>query len=321
MSDTAKAMKQARGRAAAAILGLVALALVLSPDPPPDRLLAAAVDFLRERPALSSTLIQTAFALLVGAGAVVLVALVVAKILDMLGLARAGALIRGRRQTWLSTLAADAVLLALLSLARRGAGSFEGSRAAGTVAESTVAAGSAGAAAPAAPAAMAEAAARPVPSVPFPLIAAAGALLAGGALLAVLRLRKGGAPAAPIPLAPEAPTASDEGAKGRAIAASRRRLEAGADAREAVIACYAEMCGIFSGGDAEAGRPGSAAFLTAREFAALLRSEGIGEPEIASLTSVFEKARYSNDACGEPDRLSARMALEALERRYGRPRP
>ena len=88
----------------------------------------------------------------------------------------------------------------------------------------------------------------------------------------------------------------------------RRRLELGDPSRDAIIACYAEMCWLFEGHE-RLGAPG----LTAREFAALLRSKGAEEPEILTLTGVFEKARYSLEPCLEWDRILARDALARIE--------
>jgi len=98
------------------------------------------------------------------------------------------------------------------------------------------------------------------------------------------------------------------------LAAARRRLELGDPARDAIIGCYAEMCRLFEPRNRHAA-PG----LTAREFAALLRSQGAQEPEILALTGVFEKARYSQEPCGEPDRALARDALAEIETRYAGP--
>jgi hypothetical protein len=110
---------------------------------------------------------------------------------------------------------------------------------------------------------------------------------------------------------PSVAAAPDESAL---MAAVRHRLELGDQARDAIIACYAEMCEIFAGQNSLSSR-----HLTAREFAASLRTRGVGEPEILALTAVFEKARYSRDSCNEEDRAQAIHALKILEEHYGHP--
>lgn len=148
----------------------------------------------------------------------------------------------------------------------------------------------------------------PVPAIPAETPPPAYVLLAvlfvmGGALLLVLRKP----PVAKAqPLEPGEP---------ELLARVRKRLELGDQARDAIIACYAEMCDVFL-----RGAPGGARNLTAREFSAFLRFRGVLEPEIQSLTAVFEKARYSPEPCGELDRERALQALRALEARYGAPR-
>lgn len=101
------------------------------------------------------------------------------------------------------------------------------------------------------------------------------------------------------------------------IARARKRLHVADDLRDAIISTYADMCGLFSSpGDT---RPRS---LTPREFAARLRSDGAGEGEISALTALFEKARYSGEPCGAADRDLAQGCLAALEKTYGgRERP
>lgn len=134
-------------------------------------------------------------------------------------------------------------------------------------------------------------------------LALAGAGL-GTAILLVFRHRNqrrdppSRSPGPPVPLS-------------EAVAATRRRLELGDELRDAVIRCYDEMCHLF----AEA--PERTRTLTAREFQARLLARGAGEPEVAALTAVFEKARYSLEACTESDRRHAVEALRTLERRYG----
>jgi hypothetical protein len=70
------------------------------------------------------------------------------------------------------------------------------------------------------------------------------------------------------------------------------------------------MCQLF------AEEPDRIRNLTAREFETRLRNRGALETEISTLTSVFEKARYSKEECTEADRACAVEALWSLERRY-----
>jgi len=88
-------------------------------------------------------------------------------------------------------------------------------------------------------------------------------------------------------------------------------LARGGSARESIIACYGSMCALY--GEAARGERGGRA-LTAREFAALLGRKGVSRPEVAALTAVFEKARYSGEPCGEAERGAALAALDAIER-------
>jgi hypothetical protein len=86
----------------------------------------------------------------------------------------------------------------------------------------------------------------------------------------------------------------------------------GDEARDDIIACYADMCELFEARSGEAPRK----YLTAREFTRLLGSHGFHDAEIGDLTTVFEKARYSNEPCGEEDRQRAAKALRAIEGRH-----
>lgn len=143
----------------------------------------------------------------------------------------------------------------------------------------------------------------PPPETPLPAYVLVAVLLViGGALLLILRKKSTTSMQPQEPGEPEL------------LARARRRLELGDQVRDAIIACYAEMCEVFL-----RGTPTGARNLTAREFSAFLRSRGVLEPEIQSLTSVFEKARYSLEPCEEPDRERALQALRALEARYGAP--
>jgi len=98
------------------------------------------------------------------------------------------------------------------------------------------------------------------------------------------------------------------------IEQARQRLHKGDDARDAIIDCYADMCLIFSGGIAETPDGSQALYLTAREFRARLAVRGITLAEVGSLTSLFEKARYSDQPCTDNDRADAARALQAISR-------
>jgi len=144
----------------------------------------------------------------------------------------------------------------------------------------------------------------------FLLAAGLGAAAVIAAMLGfgLLRLGRGNS-------SPPDGAGSSEGDELLLMREARRRLELGDEVRNAIVTCYAEMCDIFAP-RAAAALHGQAS-LTAREFAALLRARGATDPAISALTSVFEKARYSNEPCGEGDRIAASNALLALERLYG----
>jgi hypothetical protein len=133
------------------------------------------------------------------------------------------------------------------------------------------------------------------------LAALAGACVAGAAVVALLLkgVRDG------------SKTKSD---LAEALGKARRRLLLGDSMRDAIVACYADMCDLFT--EVAASIPGRGKSLTAREFAESLRTRGSSESEIAALTEIFEKARYSNETCGEEDRATALSALLELEKRY-----
>ena len=139
-------------------------------------------------------------------------------------------------------------------------------------------------------------------------VALAGALALGGGLAFVLFRRDRGASEAADTDILAALAAAE--AAGRA----RRRIQLGDAVRDAVVECYGAMCAIFEERARADGRNVGA--LTAREFAVRLAALGAAEPEILELTSVFEKARYSAEECGEADRDRAIRALSAIEARY-----
>jgi membrane protein implicated in regulation of membrane protease activity len=123
--------------------------------------------------------------------------------------------------------------------------------------------------------------------------------------------------------------------------AARRMVEAlsrpdiGADVRKTILSCYEAMCGLFAplhppdaprehaavprAQSRKAKRRGShIETLTAREFLARLREDDFDDPELAALTEVFEKARYSDEVCTEDDRAAAIAGLRTLEELYRR---
>jgi hypothetical protein len=281
-------------RAAACLVVLAVVSLALSGDPPADPVLPLLNELLRKALRIP---IQTAFLLGMLGGLAILAALVAMVIGQYLQGARVDWWSLLSRRLWQTALGYCLVGLIYLVLhllkpvpptgVSPGQTSSQPSKPQGT--------------------------ALPAPSVPragtstsmAPVFVAGAALLAGiGGLLFALRGQ--GRRDVPMLLSEES---------GR-LAEARRRLELGDQVRDAIVGCYAEMCGVFSGR-----RPPGIQSLTAREFAVLLRSRGVGEPEILTLTSLFEKARYSIDPCDERDRSQAIAALRAIESHYGPPGP
>lgn len=82
-------------------------------------------------------------------------------------------------------------------------------------------------------------------------------------------------------------------------------LRAGVDARNVVIRCYAQMCGIA---DRDRGVRRERD-MTPGEFVALLAAAGIPDAPVRSLTRVFEEVRYGSAA---PTGGLERQALDAL---------
>jgi len=296
-----------------AVLGLAALALsalVVSQSPPEGRLLARA----EAAGPLAALAMELLFALASGAGLLLIGVLAFLRFAEI----RSGEEGAGRRRSrpWVAYALFLVVLVASPGALRRCSLAFpegEAERAAQPSGE----AGPAAAPVPAPGGAAPEALPEPQPPLSLPLFALAalaGALALGAVLYFGVRGRDaegahGGGDAA-------AAAARSEG-----LAALRRRLELGDEVRDAIVAAYAEMCELFADRALARGRdPGR---LTAREFAALLREvlgpAAVGaEAEIEVLTAAFEKARYSNEACGEEDRSRAVRALRALEAAGGR---
>ncbi|HOX31259.1 MAG TPA: DUF4129 domain-containing protein [Spirochaetales bacterium] len=300
-------------RAACALLALAASALAISPDPPRDRLLPALEAFLAARSPLLRGLAGSAFALLAGAGAAAFLLICLGALVDRLRAGKAGSAgaRRFRRRRLASTLVAYALLLLALRFLRGSPAAGIPAAGAGYTVSGHGAARGGGGASGGGAARRDDVAYR----VPFLLLAAAGALASGGVGAALLaaragRRRKLAGSARPLP--PETGEGPPREAEG--LGPARRALESGSSARAAVVASYAEMCRLF----AAAPRFGPASpSLTARELAAFLRARGAGSRDIAELTAVFEKARYSNEDCGEADRLAAARALASIELAYG----
>ncbi len=106
--------------------------------------------------------------------------------------------------------------------------------------------------------------------------------------------------------------APEPGRARRALAKAVRTaiadLEAGQDFRDAVLRCYKSMVLLF-----EAHGMRSEASQTAREFEAdALKSVGVSREGIDDLTSLFEEARYSRHAIGEPQRDRAITCLSTI---------
>lgn len=100
-----------------------------------------------------------------------------------------------------------------------------------------------------------------------------------------------------------------------AVEAGGRALDAGSDARSAIIACYAAMEAAL----ARAGSPRRAAD-TPEEL--LGRATGTGlvrAPGGRRLTELFREARFSVHPVGEPQRRAAREALGEILADLGRP--
>lgn len=310
-------MKDRKNQAAAiavciGLAGLALCALVVSPEPPEDRLAPRILAFLQSLAPGMSSAATVVLAFGFGMGAFLIVLGTALKILDRKA-GRREAPRRARRPergivAGLLILIATFVLVPRLSmeafkaiLARDGT-------------EETEAAGQ-----PSGYAVLRENAARheeaegrmETPQV-SPLLAMAAALAGALALacgLAIILWRRDRTAAAKPDADILAALAAADVA-GRA----RRRIELGDPVGDAVVECYAAMCDIFEERAREGGRNVGA--LTAREFAERLAALGAGEPEIRELTSVFEKARYSGEACDEADGARAAKALGAIEARY-----
>jgi len=86
---------------------------------------------------------------------------------------------------------------------------------------------------------------------------------------------------------------------GTEAGAAAARIRRGAEARDAVIRAYKEMCDILSQ------RVENPTYLTPREFARRLRARGMQNEHVDRLTGMFEEVRYGH-------REGTRFAREAL---------
>lgn len=157
---------------------------------------------------------------------------------------------------------------------------------------------------------------------PSPWLLLAGGL-AGLALaaagLSLMAVRRARLPPGTVP--------ADPSALAETAARAHRRLELGDPLRDTIVECYAAMLDIFA--DRAAARGIRAAVLTPREFAARLAGptglavpggpSGAGEAAVGRLTAIFERARYSGEACDEADRRGAMEALAVLADFAGAP--
>lgn len=102
-------------------------------------------------------------------------------------------------------------------------------------------------------------------------------------------------------------------AAAQAVATAITELQLGGDVREVILACYARFC-YFLGARGIAQQDA----LTPRELEGLaVQDLAVSEDSAESLTSLFEEARYSVHALGEPDRERAVQSLERIRADLG----
>ncbi len=85
-------------------------------------------------------------------------------------------------------------------------------------------------------------------------------------------------------------------------------IGAGADWRDAVRRCYAEMCRTLQKGRGLARQ----ASMTPSEFVAHLQEAGLPVGHIQRLTHLFELVRYGGRSAGEPEEAEALACLRAI---------
>lgn len=312
--------RQARITAIASLLGLAACALVVSREAGEDRLAGRILELAVSGASTARNLASTFTAFSIGMGIVIVLALAANAIVRLLEAKKdAGGGKRKRysppaRRAWIGLIVlalSFAVLPRLAILAYRSIGLTES-----PAQEAPVLSPGERAMALAGEGGQPEAATEGAGASPFLVILGVGAgavaMLAFLAAVALPHRLRGAAPA------PAIPDRGEEARFAEALGAGRRRLALGDEVRDAIIGCYGAMCEAFT----EGGHGGASACLTAREFAALLGkrlagsgSGGEGSTEIEILTGLFEKARYSDEACSEDDRSEAEACLAAIEGR------
>ncbi|MGW3040204.1 DUF4129 domain-containing protein [Kitasatospora sp. NPDC001159] len=141
------------------------------------------------------------------------------------------------------------------------------------------------------------------------LVATVGLVLAVVLVLRLLRLRARRREV-PAMLPAAVGSASPEAALVEAVASGRRALE-GADARAAVIACYAAMEGSL----AASGLPQHAWESPTELLRRALSDERIDAAGARELTELFREARYSTHRMNDSQVRRARTALDAIAAR------
>ena len=107
---------------------------------------------------------------------------------------------------------------------------------------------------------------------------------------------------------PEGPEGRSRLIAARAVKQTISDLQLGADVRDAILACYQRFCTLLG-----ARGIASQESLTPRELEDLaVRRLDVTADSAETLTSLFEEARYSEHALGEPDRDRAVRSLETI---------
>jgi hypothetical protein len=87
-----------------------------------------------------------------------------------------------------------------------------------------------------------------------------------------------------------------------------KELRSGADLRDTISRCYAEMMRVISEQQGVNRDPS----LTPREFEQRLAAVGLGDMHIRRLTRLFERVRYSPHPPGPPEEHEAEECLAAI---------
>lgn len=109
-------------------------------------------------------------------------------------------------------------------------------------------------------------------------------------------------------MAPQGPVRGRRRAAAQAVQATISEIQLGGDVRAAILACYQRFCVLLGqrGIDAQTA-------LTPRELEGLAVTRlAVSSDSAAMLTSLFEEARYSEHALGDPDRDRAVRSLEKI---------